>query len=239
MRDDPIGVFDSGVGGLNVLKECAELLPCEKFIYLADEANMPYGNKTYAEIKYLAEKCAATLFAMNCKAVVVACNTATVTAVDGIRKLFGSRIVVGLEPAVKPCYRELGKNGYAVALVTDATYRSYKFERLLQTCENKIIPIARPELARLIENHADDISAVETHVFDILADHKNAEAVILGCSHYTYITDIIRKFYGGSVKIYDGAHGAAERLKYCLALSDLFTDSTDMQNKIRFYSTRG
>ena len=108
MRNNPIGVFDSGVGGLNVLKKCEELMPYEKFIYLADEANMPYGVKPPEEIKRYALHCADELFAMNCKALVIACNTATVTSIDGIRSLCPDKIVVGLEPAGKPCYRELG-----------------------------------------------------------------------------------------------------------------------------------
>lgn len=236
MRANPIGVFDSGVGGLNVLRKCVELMPNEKYIYLADEAHMPYGNKPPADIKLYATACASMLFDMNCKAVVVACNTATVNAVDDIRNLFASRTVIGLEPAVKPCFRELSKNGTAVALVTDATYRSHKFERSIATCGGKIIPVARPELAKLIENNVRDISKIAAHICEILTPYKNAEAVILGCSHYTYITDAIMHFYGGKVKIYDGAVGAAQRLKYCLQMSDILASDADRGN-IRFYST--
>lgn len=236
MRANPIGVFDSGVGGLNVLRKCAELMPDEKFIYLADEARMPYGVKPAAEIRLAALQSAERLFSMNCKALVVACNTATVTAIDDIRALFSARPVIGLEPAVKPCYRELGKSGKAVALVTAATYNSAKFARLVETCDGKIIPLAVPELAKLIEDHTDDIRAIAPFVRDVLAPYKNAEAVILGCSHYTYIADLIREVYDGDVKIYDGATGAAERLRYCLAISDLTAPSGE-GGGIRFYST--
>ena len=215
----PIGVFDSGVGGLNVLKKCVELLPDESFIYLADKANMPYGNKPREDIARAAFACADTLFSRGCKALVVACNTATVTAVDDIRALYGSRVVVGLEPAVRPCIKQLGKRGYAVALVTQATYRSDRFNRLLFSCEKKIVPIAVPELAKLIEDNVDDISRINDFVKSIFRDYMDAEAVILGCSHYTYITDMINAVYGGKIKIYDGADGAARRLKYCLELS--------------------
>ena len=221
MRENPIGVFDSGVGGLNVLRCCAELMPNERFIYLADEANMPYGTKPACEIKLAAESCAQTLFSMNCKALVIACNTSTVTAIDDIRKLYPNRVIVGLEPAIKPCYRELGKSGCAVALVTAATYNSVKFERLLDSCGGRIKPEARQELAKLIEDNAKDIDAIAPHIYEILEWYKNAEAVILGCSHYTYITNIIRRFYDGKIKIYDGASGADARLKNFHSISDL------------------
>ena len=133
----PIGIFDSGIGGLCVLKLCAKKLPNEKFIYLADKANMPYGEKSTDEIKAAAMSCAATLIGMGCKAIVVACNTATETAIDDIRRLFPSTVVIGLEPALKPCYYGVG-NGYAVALVTSATERSPKFKRLMSAYGDKI-----------------------------------------------------------------------------------------------------
>lgn len=236
MRENPIGVFDSGVGGLNVLRKCAELMPNEKFIYLADEARMPYGTKPAVEIRLAALHSAELLFAMNCKALVVACNTATATAIDDIRAMYSARPVIGLEPAVKPCYRELGKNGYAVAIVTAATYGSAKFGRLMETCDGKIIPLAVPELAKLIEDNTRDIRAIAPYVREMLAPYKNAEAVILGCSHYTYITGLIRDAYGGNIKIYDGAAGAAERLRYCLAISDM-TAPSNARGGVRFYST--
>ncbi|MCH5165938.1 MAG: glutamate racemase [Clostridiales bacterium] len=236
MRENPIGVFDSGVGGLNVLTKCERLLPNERFIYLADEANMPYGSKSAAQIKLAAEHCAETLFSMNCKAVVIACNTATVTAIDDIRALYGSRTVIGLEPAVKPCFRELGKSGYAVALVTSATYRSNKFERLIATCGGRVKPIARPDLAKFIEDNLSDIEKIAPLIHEIFTPYKTAEAVILGCSHYTYISKIISDFYGGKIKIYDGAEGAAQRLRYCLSLSDMLAPAT-RPGGVRFYST--
>lgn len=237
MRTNPIGVFDSGAGGLNVLRECAKLLPDEKFIYLADEANMPYGTKTADEIKRAAISGARTLFDMNCKALVVACNTATVNAVDDIRALYGNRVVVGLEPAVRPCFRELGRNSYAVAIVTKATYESEKFNRLIASCEGRVIPVALPELAKLIEDNINDLGVLRPYIYEVFDRYRDAQSVILGCSHYTYISDIIKDFYNGNVYIYDGAAGEAQRLKYCLALSDLLAPSGN-GGSIRFYSTQ-
>ena len=233
----PIGVFDSGVGGLNVLKQCVELLPDESFIYLADKANMPYGNKPRDEIVRAAFDAADMLFSRGCKALVIACNTATVTAVDDIRALYSTRVVVGLEPAVRPCIKELGKRGYAVALVTKATYESDRFNRLLESCDKKIVPLAVPELAKLIEDNVGDVSRIKEFVRGIFSDYMGAEAVILGCSHYTYITKTIKDIYGGKIKIYDGAEGAARRLKYCLELSGELAKKDGQKPKIEFLST--
>lgn len=220
------------------MRECQRLLPDEKFIYLADKANMPYGNKTAEQIKCAACDCCDALFSLNCKAVAVACNTATVTAIDDIRELHPNRVVVGLEPAIKPCFRELGRRGYALALVTDATFRSDKLARLIDTCEGRVRVVSRGELAKLIEDNTANIDAIERDVYEILAPYRDAEAIVLGCSHYAYIEPIIRRFYDGKIKIYDGARGEAERLKYCLQISDLLT-KTRGEGGVRFYSTVG
>lgn len=236
MQFGPIGVFDSGVGGLSVLRSCSESMPNERFVYLADKANMPYGTKSVCEIKQAALNCVDVLVAMGCKAVVVACNTATVSAIDSIRKLYAGRVIVGLEPAIKPCLRELGKNGYAVALVTVATKNSAKFERLTADCRDKIVALEQPELAMLIENNTKNVNLLKPYVFEMLKKHRNAEAVILGCSHYTYITGLIREFYGGRIKIYDGADGAAARLESMLSEAGIRAPNEQV-GSTRFFST--
>lgn len=235
MCDDPIGVFDSGVGGLNVLRRCVMRLPNEKFIYLADKANMPYGARQFDFIKTAALECAETLVSMNCKAIAVACNTATVAAVDEIRKLYGSVIVVGLEPAVKPCFRAL-KSGYAVALITEATNSSPKFGRLLSDCGDKIKAVAQPRLAKLIEDNCDNIDEIAPYVCSVLEPYRDASAVVLGCSHYTYITRIISEFYGGKIDIYDGADGEAAQLRSRLESAGALAPPSAV-GSVRFYST--
>lgn len=236
MRNDSIGIFDSGVGGLNVLIQCQRLLPSERFIYIADKAHMPYGGKSMSEIKSAVIDVADMLFSMNCKALVVACNTATATAIDDIRRLYSTRIVVGLEPAVKPCFKELSPRGYGIALVTSATYRSEKFERLLVSCDGRVIPIACPLLAQHIENNTGNVSVLREHVYGLLKPYRDAESVVLGCSHYTYISGLVSEFYGGDVKIYDGAAGAAERLKFCLEQFGLETKNA-ARGGVKFFKT--
>ena len=234
MSSAPIGVFDSGIGGLCVLSLCASAMPNERFIYLADSANMPYGEKSIADIKHAACLSAERLFGMNCKAVVVACNTATETAIEDIRRLFPDRITVGLEPAIKPCRNELGE-GYAVALVTPATARSEKFNRLVSAYTDRIIPSPQVGLAATIERFIGEPDRLRPVVNRMLAPYKDAEAVVLGCSHYTYLRPLIEEFYGGNIKIYDGAIGAAMRLKSLLEKADLAAFGE--VGSIRFYST--
>ncbi len=228
-------MFDSGVGGLGVLHRCEMRMPNEKFIYLADKANMPYGEKSAEEIRMCALSCAARLVALNCKAIVVACNTATEVAIEDIRRQYPALITVGLEPAVKPCFLELGR-GYAVAIVTVATKNSAKFKRLVQGCGDRIVAVGRHDLAELIENNAEHIERLRPVVEEILSPYRDAEAVILGCSHYSYIAGLIREFYGGNIKIYDGADGAAARLKFCLAVADLAAPK-DEKGSVNFFLT--
>lgn len=235
MSTRPIGVFDSGVGGLNVLKECVSRMPHESFIYLADKANMPYGTRTVEEIRAAALACAETLVGMNCKAIVVACNTATENAIDAIREMYGGMIVVGLEPAVKPCFRELGRDGYGVALVTSATANSKKFKKMIEECNGRVVVSAQPRLAKLIEDGTDG-EVLRRYIYEKLEPYKTAEAVALGCSHYSFVAEYIKDFYGGKIKIYDGAVGAAARLCYCLAVAGDVAPEENI-GSVRFYST--
>ncbi len=196
---------------------------------------MPYGEKSTDEIRAAAISCAQTLVGMNCKALVVACNTATETAIDDIRRLFPSLTVVGLEPALKPCYLSIG-DGYAVALVTTATFRSPKFKRLMSAYGDKIIASAQPELAHLIETCDPNSVELKNAVYSALNDYRDASGIVLGCSHYTYVKKIIADFYDGNIKIYDGADGASDMLRFKLAMYGLNAPA-DAVGSVRFYST--
>lgn len=233
--DNPIGLFDSGVGGLSVLTECIRLMPDERYIYLADSRNMPYGRLSAEDIKSAALGCAARLVAMNCKAIAVACNTATETAIADIRRLYPRFTVVGLEPAVKPC-REALTGGYAVALVTAATARAPGFGRLMEIYGDRITVAAQPELAALIERELGDLDKLRPYIARMLQPYRDAEAVILGCSHYAFIRRAINDFYGGKIKIYDGARGEAERLKALLGQRGLLCGKSAV-GAVEFFST--
>ena len=215
-----------------MLNKCASLMPNERFIYLADSAYMPYGTKHSEVIKRAAYRCADMLFAMNCKAILVACNTATENAIDGIRTLYPDKIVVGLEPAIRPALRDL-QSGYIVALVTPATYSSQKFGNIVQSAPDRIVALPSERLASLVECGDDD--NIEREVVSLLSPHSGAGAIVLGCSHYSYIRPIIESRFGG-MAIYDGGDGAAARLLYRLKENGL-TAAHGARGKIDFYST--
>lgn len=229
----PIGIFDSGIGGLSVLDACVKLMPNENYIYVADLANMPYGDKPPELIRGYAEACAERLVGMGCKAIVIACNTATAVAADSVRARFPLLPVIGLEPAVKPCLAELG-GGYALVLVTPATFASDRFKKL---CEDaRVLPVAAQGLAELIEQNVCRLDRIADKVTGYLEPYRDAEAVALGCSHYSFVRPVIERFYGGKVKIYDGSGGVAKRLRAALKEFGLMSDC-ERQGAVKLYRT--
>lgn len=219
MNDAPIGVFDSGVGGVSTLAACLNLMPNESYVYLADRSGMPYGSKTHEEIEKRVEVCVKTLTGEGVKAIVVACNTATNVGIAELREKY-SLPFVGVEPAVKPA-AESCKRGNVLVLLTPLTAKQKKFERLMQSYGNARFIISEQDgLAQLVEEHIDDFRALKRPVFDILRRYKNVEGVVLGCTHYVFLRPLVEEFYGGRIKIFDGNIGAANRLKALIAPSD-------------------
>lgn len=224
MNDAPIGIFDSGVGGISVLKTCLDLMPNENFVYLADRSGMPYGNKTHEEIEQRVDACVKTLKAEGVKAVVLACNTATNVGIANLRKKYDMPFV-GLEPAIKPATIACGR-GNILVLLTPLAARQQKFKELVERYDNGRLIIAPQEnLAQTVEDNIDDFRKLEQPTFDVLRRYKNVEGVVLGCTHYVFLRPIAEKFYGGRIKIFDGNDGAARRLKNLLEENDLAASS--------------
>ncbi len=220
MNDAPIGVFDSGVGGIGTLKSCLDLLDGESFVYLADRSGLPYGTKRGEEIEKRVDECVRALLSEGVKAIVVACNTATNVGIAALREKYNMPFV-GVEPAVKPAALEC-KRGNVLVLLTPATAAQAKFLSLLERFDNgRIIVAPQSGLAETIETHIDDIDAIRCEVYDILRRYRDVEGVVLGCTHYVFLKDIIRDFYGGRIKIYDGNDGVAKRLKAVLEQNDM------------------
>lgn len=214
-----IALLDSGIGALPVLRHCIDIMPRENYMLIRDQAFMPYGDKTAQQIERRVFSAARTVFDMGAKALLLACNTATATSVDNLRALYPQNVIVGLEPAIKPCGYEL-RNGYAVALVTEATAKSKRLDYLVQKYgRGRIVVHSSRNLAAEIEEHAGDETYMDYLAANALADYKDAESVILGCSHYSFLRRAVTRFYGGNIKIYDGAEGAARYLKRCLLVS--------------------
>ncbi len=241
MDNRPIGVFDSGVGGISVLRELIKLMPKENYIYFGDSKNAPYGSKTADEVKRLALEIAGYFISLDVKAIVIACNTATSAAVEEMRKLYKDIAVVGIEPAVKPA-AEYKKGSRILVLATPVTLREEKFKNLAASYENeaKIIPVPMEKLADMIECGVDK-SEIESYIFEKLNDEKyeNPDSVVLGCTHYSFVSDVILKVLGDNVKIFDGGIGVAKETKRKLEKSNrlnsgegsvVFKSSGDLEN---------
>ena len=224
-------VIDSGVGGLSTLCKIRAILPDEEYIYFADRDFMPYGNKSVELIKHRMKTiCKWFFFHESIKAVVIACNTATACGIEYLRQQFSSpTIFIGVEPAIKPAINEL-KQKNVLVLVTASTAKQNKFLELVNSSKQqlsanepihdnhndktgkKIIVAPMTNLACLIENNIHNMQKIIPQIQKILVPykHQNIESVVLGCTHYCFIKNIIADFF--NAKIYDGNIGVAMRL---------------------------
>lgn len=226
MNNAPIGVFDSGVGGISTLRSCLDALPNESFIYLADRSGLPYGNKTLEAISARVDTCVNTLLREGVKAVVVACNTATNVGIKTLRETYAVPFV-GVEPALKPAVEACGR-GNVLLLLTAATEKQDKFRALKEKYDNGRVIVAPQEtLASEVENHIENVEALRGTVYSILRRYKNVEGVVLGCTHYLFLRPLIHDFYNGHIKIFDGNAGTARRLKAVLEEGSLLAEDNE------------
>ncbi|MBR6602986.1 MAG: glutamate racemase [Clostridia bacterium] len=217
-REKPIGVFDSGVGGVSVLRELVRIAPFENIIYYGDSANAPYGDKSTEEVRELAFAAFNKLISMGAKAIVVACNTATGASVRLLREQYPDIPIVGIEPAIKPAviYGEtvLGKSdgsSKVLVMATPVTISQSKFAHLTEEYDKRanIIPLPCPRLAELIEAGDPNSIEVENYLKELLAPYKDVDSVVLGCTHYPFSASLIGELLPG-VKIFDGGLGTAK-----------------------------
>ncbi len=233
----PIAVFDSGLGGISVLRALRTLMPQESFLYYGDSANAPYGCRTTQEIRALTMLHADRLFAGGAKALVLACNTATSAAVDALRLRYPERIVIGIEPALKPALRSF-PNGKIIVMATQATLREEKFAALMESCaaDCEIHTCPCPELVEFVERGELTGAAVEAVLRQELAAAllPPADAVVLGCTHFPFLSGAIRKVVGAQPRFFDGADGTARETKRRLAEAGLLctegSGSVELQN---------
>ena len=224
-RRSPIGVFDSGVGGLSVLREIRRELPGEDLLYVADSAHAPYGDRDAAFIRERALAIVERLNEVPVKAVVVACNTATGLAVDALRARYRLPIVA-IEPAVKPAALQT-RSGVIGVLATTQTLASARFSKLVHThaAGVKVVVQASPGLVEHVE--AGDLSGPETRALvsryvDPLVQ-QGADAIVLGCTHYPFLRAAIEAAAGPAVNIVDPAVAVARELRRRLAAEDVLS----------------
>ena len=216
----PIGVFDSGLGGISVLQDIRRLLPNESLLYIADSAHVPYGEKSPEFIIQRSMAISRFLLQQPVKAIVIACNTATAAAVTELRKQWPEVLFVGMEPAVKPAVRasQAGKIG---VLATTGTLRSARFAALLErfACDVEVLTQPCPGLVELIENgelESDVTKALlARYVEPLLA--AGCDTLILGCTHYPLIKPVLRTLIAPDVQLIDTGEAVARRLQSELA----------------------
>ncbi len=232
MNDYPIGFFDSGIGGLTTLYQCRKALVAEDFIYLPDFENVPYGNKSSQEIETLSFLNVEKLLRFKVKAIVIACNTATSVAAEKLRESY-TMPIIGLEPALKPAFDAKGA-GKVLLLCTYATAHQEKFKRLMDNYGGNVIVAPQRDLAALIEKNIFSLERIRPEVYGILSKYDGVSSVVLGCTHYVFIKNMINDFYCGRLKIYDGNAGAAKRLKYLLEKNDALSSKTGSKGSVIF-----
>lgn len=224
----PIGVFDSGVGGLSVLRELRSLMPAEDFIYFADSAHCPYGGKPHSAI--LARSVAITeeLLAAGCKLIVVACNTATIAAVEHLRANYPVPFV-GMEPAVKPACA-LTRSGVVGVLATGAALAGEKFHRLVAEHASGVRVITQPcpGLVECVESGELDGPRVHSLVERYLEPLRaaGADVLVLGCTHYPFLRPLIQRLAGPSVQLLDTGAAVARQTRRVLEREQLLRDSS-------------
>ena len=235
---DPIGVFDSGVGGLAILQQIRRELPGEDLLYVADSGHAPYGDKSTALIEERSLAIAEFLVSQHAKALVVACNTATGVAIKALRARFQLPIVA-MEPAVKPAAAHT-RSGVIGVLATSRTIASDNFAKLHERfgSEVKILMQACPGLVEQVEagNLSGDRTRalVEQYVLPLLGQH--ADTLVLGCTHYPFLAPLIREIAGNGVAIIDPSPAIARELRRRLTGTGLLSIQARAGN-VRFWSS--
>jgi glutamate racemase len=224
-----IGVMDSGVGGISVLKHIRALLPFEHLMYVADSKYAPYGNKTAEEITSRCMVVADYLIAQDVKALVVACNTATAAAIDKLRETYDVPII-GMEPAVKPAAAAT-KNGVIGVLATVGTLKSAQFAALLESYGRnvKVVTQGCVGLVECIERGELDtpetLALIRQYTAPLLAE--GADTIVLGCTHYPFVKQVIQEIVGKNITLIDTGEAVAKQLKHKLDEKGLLTKNTE------------
>ncbi|WLI07480.1 glutamate racemase [Pseudomonas sp. FP597] len=224
VKDAPIGVFDSGVGGVSVLDEIQRLLPHESLLYVADGGHIPYGEKTPAFILERSRRVAEFFREKGAKAFVIACNTATVAAVADLRQDFPDWPLVGMEPAVKPAAAAT-RTGVVGVLATTGTLQSAKFAALLDrfATDVRVITQPCPGLVELIETGDLTNPALRTLLQGYIDPLLSAgcDTIILGCTHYPFLKPLLAQMLPSSITLIDTGAAVARQLKRLLGERDL------------------
>lgn len=227
-RQDYIAVFDSGLGGLSVLRHLRRRMPGERFLYYGDSAHAPYGVRSRAEVEALTLSTAERLMSRGLKALVVACNTATSAAIGPLRAKYPDLIVVGIEPALKLAADRF-PGGRIGVMATPVTLREEKFCHLLTRYAAKcqVYKIPAPQLVPLIEEGRVDTPIMEQTLHGLLDPFADKmDALVLGCTHFPFASHAMERLLGPRVAVLDGGDGTARETLHRLEAADLLEKGT-------------
>ena len=214
-KQDYIAVFDSGVGGISVLRHLRRVMPGERYLYFGDSANAPYGTRTKQEVGALTFAAARRLVGQGVKALVVACNTATSAAIGDLRAAYPELIVIGIEPALKLAADRFPGGDIGV-MATPMTLREEKFENLMHRYEtvSRVYKLPAPGLVELVEQGKADSPETEALLTALFAPYLGKlDAVVLGCTHYPFAAKAIARVLGEKVALLDGGDGTARETR--------------------------
>lgn len=228
MDNRPIGVFDSGVGGLSIWRAIRRLLPQESLVFFADSGHVPYGEKPPSEIRDLASRITRFLLSRDCKMIVVACNTATVHAIAHLRQTFPQAPFIGVVPVVKTLARKT-RTGTIAVLSTPSTARSEYMAQLIHEFApgRNVVNVGCDGLEDMVEagqlRTKATAALLERHLEPVRA--SRADVVGLGCTHYPFLRHRIKNMLGRQVRLYDPSRPVARRVRQLLRESDSFADN--------------
>ena len=224
----PIGVFDSGLGGISVVRQIVQDMPHERVLYFGDSANAPYGTKTPQEVRRLSFDIMERFMSQGVKAVVIACNTATSAAAETLRREFPEIPIIGTEPALKPAV-ERHPGGRILVMATAMTLNEKKFDDLRRHFlrEAEIHSVACSGLMEFVEQGILRGEQLSAYLFEKLSPYLKVpvDAVVLGCTHYSFLQSAIRRIVGRTPEIIDGSYGIAMQLRRRLEAADGLNES--------------
>ena len=236
---NPIGIFDSGIGGISILEKLKQLLPNENFIYLADNQNCPYGSKSKKEIISLSNKNCEKLIELNCKIIIIACNTSTTNSIKKLREIIAIPII-GIEPGLKPAIHYTKTKNIGI-LATEKTLGSKLFFETLN--QNRIDDIhIHEQIGYELVNLIEEGSHSKQNIYKILEKYlvpminKKIDCLLLGCTHYNHIKDIIEEIIPVDIKIVDTIAPVNKRVLNILKSNNILNKSTNKRTIKIFYN---
>ena len=239
IKNSPIGFFDSGVGGLSVLREAISIMPNENYIYFGDSKNAPYGTRELDDVKQLTFNAVDFLLKKNVKAIVIACNTATSAAIEELRDKYTDIPIIGIEPALKPAV-ELNRNGSVIIMATPMTLREKKFKKLMCKYQDRCNIISMPcaELVEFVESGNLTGIEVEEYLNNKFKDYNKSDiaAVVLGCTHFPFIKKTLSKIIGMDIPLIDGGAGTSHELQRKLEEKNILTNS-ESRGSVEIYNS--